>query len=505
MRNAQPHKTKPDYLVSCYTKRCRTTKNLHKHKLRKRMSSAFDKTFKLDVFLSIIDWLTFNIVLLSCCLMHVWPFYYGNSQFTRDVIISNLAYLIAQQMVSITLHHRRSQMATVLSNSSRTALLYAILNAAILGMLHYSVPGLLRSALMAFIVFIVVVVERMALRNMIQSRRALSSNRMNTIIVGEGGLTQKLADVMNDPWNDYNLLGNFSANGQAWLVNRNTQQKVPCLGVLEDVFDYIERNDVNEVYVSVETTSQENLKKLVAMCDKHMIRIFFIPVVTFKGMRKTKIRDFGDMYVMAQYNEPLHDVRNRIKKRIFDLVVSIIFICTLFPVILIVVAIISKLTMPGPLFFKQKRTGYDGYDFYCYKFRSMKVNKDADKVQASAHDPRITKWGAFMRHSNIDELPQFINVLKGDMSIVGPRPHMLAHTEYYSSLISDYMIRHYVKPGITGWAQTHGERGETKTPQDMERRVIKDIWYIEHWSFWLDIQIILKTVYDVIRGDKKAF
>ena len=126
-------------------------------------------------------------------------------------------------------------------------------------------------------------------------------------------------------------------------------------------------------------------------------------------------------------------------------------------------------------------------------------------MQAVKNDPRITKWGAFMRHTNIDELPQFINVLKGDMSLVGPRPHMLAHTDYYSELISDYMVRHYVKPGITGWAQTHGERGETKTVDDMRRRVEKDIWYIEHWSFWLDIQIMMKTVSDAVRGDDKAY
>lgn len=469
------------------------------------MDSAFDKTFKLDVALSIIDWLTFNIVLISCCLMHVWPFYYDNLQLSRDVIISNLAYLLAQQIVSITLHHWQSQPSTVLRNASRTATIYTILNAAILGMLHYSVPGIFRSALMAFLLFIIVAIERMILRNFIQHKRSLMGNKVNAIIIGTEGLTQKLTDVMNDPWNGYNLLGCFSANGRTDLVNKNTQQKVPCLGTFDDVLTFIGGNNVNEVYIGVETISQQSMRNLVTLCDKRMIRLFFIPAMTFNGMRKTKVRDFGDIYVMALYNEPLRDVRNRIKKRLFDFLVSIIFLCTLFPVILIVVAIISKLTMPGPLFFKQKRTGYDGREFYCYKFRSMKVNEDADKVQASKNDPRITRWGAFMRHSNIDELPQFINVLKGDMSIVGPRPHMLAHTDYYSSLISDYMIRHYVKPGITGWAQTHGERGETKTPQDMERRVIKDIWYIEHWNFWLDIQIILKTIHDAIHGDKKAF
>ena len=179
----------------------------------------------------------------------------------------------------------------------------------------------------------------------------------------------------------------------------------------------------------------------------------------------------------------------RLKKRAFDVLVSGTFLLFFFPWIYFIVAIITKITMPGPVFFKQNRIG---------------KNK-IKKVQATKDDPRVTKWGRFMRHTNIDELPQFINVFFGDMSVVGPRPHMLAHTEYYSEKIGDYMIRHFVKPGITGWAQTHGERGETKTVDDMARRVEKDIWYIEHWSFWLDIQIIFKTIRDVIIGDAKAY
>lgn len=469
------------------------------------MYSAFDKAFKLDLILSVIDWLTFNVVLISCCLMHIWPFYYDGTQFSRDVIISNIAYLLAQQIVQISLHHRYSQPATVLGNSSRTAVIYAVLNAAILGMLHYSVPGLLRSALMAFCVFLVVAVERMVMRHFIQKKRSLGHNRVNAIIVGTGGMAQNVVDVMTDKWTGYNLLGCFASGDAPALVDKATGSQLPVLGDYDSVLGYLKDNPVAEVYIVNDCMDNDLFRQVAAECYKRMARIYFIPMVVFKGMRKTRVRDFGDIYVLAQYNEPLRDVRNRIKKRAFDILVSLIFLCTLFPFVLVVVAIVSKITMPGPLFFKQKRTGYDGRDFYCYKFRSMKLNTDADKVQASKDDPRITKWGSFMRHTNIDELPQFINVLIGNMSLVGPRPHMLAHTDYYSSLISDYMIRHYVKPGITGWAQTHGERGETKTVHDMERRVVKDIWYIENWSFWLDIQIIAKTVGDMLRGDDKAF
>lgn len=317
-------------------------------------------------------------------------------------------------------------------------------------------------------------------------------------------MMQMAVDIMTNPFNGYNIIGFFDDNNDK-LINQNTEQQINKLGKNKDIIKYIEGHHVDEIYIGLTPSEISWFKELIELCDKKMIRIYYVPDIIYKEFKNSRMKEFGDIYILQQYNEPLYDLRNRIMKRIFDICFSLTFLCTLFPIILLIVAIISKITMPGPLFFKQKRTGYDGKDFYCYKFRSMKINKEADTLQAVKDDPRVTKWGRFIRHTNIDELPQFINVLKGDMSLVGPRPHMLAHTDYYSSLISDYMIRHYVKPGITGWAQTHGERGETKTVDDMKRRVKRDIWYIEHWSFWLDIQIICKTVIDMVCGDKKAF
>lgn len=182
-----------------------------------------------------------------------------------------------------------------------------------------------------------------------------------------------------------------------------------------------------------------------------------------------------------------------------------LFLCTLFPVIFIVVGIAIKVTSPGPILFKQRCNGESGKEFWCYKFRSMCVNPDSDKMQATKDDLRKTRVGNFLRKSNIDELPQFINVLLGDMSIVGPRPHMLKHTEEYSKLIDKYMVRHLIKPGITGWAQIHGFRGETKELWQMKARVARDIWYLEHWTFILDLYIIYKTVANIIKGEKEAY
>lgn len=207
----------------------------------------------------------------------------------------------------------------------------------------------------------------------------------------------------------------------------------------------------------------------------------------------------------SNFGSPLEHRRNRILKRCFDIVVSLTFLTTLFPFILILVSLITKTTMPGPVFFIQKRTGLNGKTFYCLKFRSMKKNAEADSLQATQNDRRITRWGHILRKTNLDETPQFINVLLGNMSVVGPRPHMLKHTEIYSELIDGYMLRHQVKPGITGWSQVHGFRGETQKVISMINRVKYDMWYIRHWRFTLDLFIVWKTVQNIIIGEKNAY
>ena len=211
------------------------------------------------------------------------------------------------------------------------------------------------------------------------------------------------------------------------------------------------------------------------------------------------------MHTELSSNKIFSSRRNMILKRAFDIAFSLCFLCLLFPFILIFVFVITELTMPGKLFFVQKRTGLNGKTVKCYKFRSMKQNAHADEHQAVKGDKRITRWGQIMRKTSLDETPQFINVLLGDMSVVGPRPHMLKHTVKYSALIDGYMKRHDVKPGVTGWSQVNGFRGETKELADMENRVRYDMWYISHWRFALDIKIILKTMTICFGNDKNAY
>jgi len=202
--------------------------------------------------------------------------------------------------------------------------------------------------------------------------------------------------------------------------------------------------------------------------------------------------------------EPLESNISEMTKRMFDICFSLLFLVCISPWLFLVVAILVKWSSKGPVFFKQERSGENNKIFWCYKFRTMAINDLADEKQASKDDERVTPIGRWLRKTNIDELPQFVNVLKGDMSVVGPRPHMLKHTEEYSALIKNYVVRHFVKPGVTGWAQINGFRGETKELEQMEKRVEYDIWYIENWTFLLDIKIIFSTIFNMFKGDENA-
>ena len=220
--------------------------------------------------------------------------------------------------------------------------------------------------------------------------------------------------------------------------------------------------------------------------------------------RSFELHAVGHIPVLSILHNPLSYTFNRMLKRSFDIAVSGLFLCV-YPLIYIPVAFAIRMSSPGPVYFRQERTGYLGRPFKCLKFRTMRLNDGSNSIQATKDDPRKTRIGDFLRRTSIDELPQFINVFRGDMSIVGPRPHMLAHTEQYAELIDRYMLRHAVKPGITGWAQVNGFRGPTDELWKMERRVECDVWYIENWSLLLDLKIMVRTFINVFHTDENAF
>lgn len=315
-------------------------------------------------------------------------------------------------------------------------------------------------------------------------KRGFNINR--AVIIGVNDTTELLKLIMeSNPMLGYKFLG-FVANDE--LVNHQY-----LLGTDRDLDGIINEYKVNEVFASLPYS--EKGKDYLKVCNKMGVRLFYVPETQNSLRNFNKANVLGDFHLINPQHVPLDDYGNRILKRLFDIVFSLLIIILILSWLFPIIALIIKCESKGPVFFTQKRTGISNRPFPCIKFRSMVVNKDANKQQAQVNDKRITKFGNLMRKYNIDELPQFINVLLGHMSVVGPRPHMLQHTAEYSALIEHYLVRHYVKPGITGWAQISGYRGITDELWKMNKRVDYDMEYIENWNFWWDIQIIWKTVF----------
>lgn len=299
----------------------------------------------------------------------------------------------------------------------------------------------------------------------------------------------------------YEVVGYFDIKS-----NEVLSSQCPYLGNPDGFADFMSgQTGIKHVFCSLSMEQGRYNFSIMNYCENHLLYFHGVPNVCKGFPRRIWHSMVGNMPILNLRYEPLSKMENRVLKRLFDITLSGIFLITIFPLVYIIVGSIIKLTSPGPILFKQMRTGLNGINFKCYKFRSMKVNEEADSKQATVDDPRKTRFGDFLRRSNIDELPQLINVFRGDMSIVGPRPHMLVHTETYAQLIDKYMVRHFIKPGVTGWAQTHGFRGETKELSQMEGRVKADIWYMEHWTILLDLYIIYKTLVNVIVGEKNAY
>jgi putative colanic acid biosynthesis UDP-glucose lipid carrier transferase len=263
--------------------------------------------------------------------------------------------------------------------------------------------------------------------------------------------------------------------------------------------------NINELYIVAKPDFISDLNYYFELGDKYCMRLKFVPDFSMISKVHFSTSNLHNFHVIKPRNEPLQNAYNRLSKRIFDLVFSTVVIVFILSWLYPVLAILIKKQSRGPVLFKQLRTGKKNEAFWCYKFRSMTVNAQSDSVQAQKEDMRVTPIGKFIRRTSLDEMPQFFNVLLGSMSVVGPRPHMLQHTTDYNDLITNFMVRHFVKPGITGLAQVTGLRGETKEVSDMKRRVNTDIDYVQHWSLIKDIKICFLTIIVTIKGDEKAF
>ncbi len=336
-------------------------------------------------------------------------------------------------------------------------------------------------------------------RFMIKHMRSQGRNFVRVVIVGTNTTAHRLYHEMNSD-------AGYGLCIMGFIDDDKPEGELPApyIGSLDVLDAYVKEHNVDEIYFAWSGEKAQALSRVLKIADDNVVSFYYVPQISRYVRRHFESRSIGAMNVLSLLRNPLSNPLNRGIKRLFDIVFSSVFL-VFFPLILIPVAIAIKLSSPGPVFFKQKRTGYRGRTFNCLKFRTMRVNAAADTAQATKDDPRKTKVGDFLRKTSLDELPQFINVFLGDMSVVGPRPHMLKQTESYTQLIDKYMVRHVVKPGITGWAQVNGYRGLTDEVWKMEKRVEYDVWYIEHWHFFLDMKIIARTVLNAVHGESNAF
>ncbi|MCP9757882.1 undecaprenyl-phosphate glucose phosphotransferase [Aquitalea sp. S1-19] len=299
---------------------------------------------------------------------------------------------------------------------------------------------------------------------------------------------------------DIKILGFFDDR----VGERVSNEEFTLLGKVDALADYIKLHKIDVIYVTLAMTSQPRILQMLDELRDTTVSIYFVPDVFVTDLIQGRVDSLCNMPVIAVCDSPFSGSHSFIKRG-SDIVLSIIILLLISPLMLLV-ALGVKLSSPGPVIFVQRRYGLNGEEIYIYKFRSMTVCEDGNVInQAKKYDSRITKFGAFIRKSSLDELPQFINVLQGRMSIVGPRPHAVAHNEQYRKLIKGYMVRHKVKPGITGLAQVSGCRGETDTLEKMRQRIEYDIEYLRRWSLGLDLQIIFRTVTTLVKGDKQAY
>ena len=464
------------------------------------------------------DFILLNLILLLFARYHWRIGIWEENELEVFTLIANLALVISQMRFSPIIHKRLVGAGDVLQRIIGLTALHAIVGYLILKIIDYDLPVGWLIGEINTVFFVSLLFKRLLERWFIRLYREAGRNtRMVTLVGSDIELVNIYRKLIDDATLGYKVLGYYGDDKLIETIekvereektNLSTLKNLERKGSIEDLLAAMGRHEDlqlgDELYVCLSRMDRDVIKKLSRYCDFKVVRFFYVPISVESIGLNLKRELMDDIEVYTTYEIPLQNMGNRILKRTFDIVFSMFFLiptALMFPFIWLII----KIQSPGPIFFKQARTGIDGKTFMMLKFRSMHVNADADKVQATKDDPRKYPFGNFMRKSNIDELPQFLNVLRGDMSFVGPRPHMLAHTEQYSALISKYMVRHFVKPGLTGWAQVTGFRGETKELWQMEGRVKRDIWYMEHWSIWLDIRIIWMTFKTIFVHDENAY
>jgi putative colanic acid biosynthesis UDP-glucose lipid carrier transferase len=421
-------------------------------------------------------------------------------RYSQFWILINAFWLISTWLGEVYAENNISYFDLFMERTARIFVLWTFLI-----LVYLFIPRLVKlSALMVFtnvaLFFLCLLINRfiyLGLREWVKWDVHL---KRKILILGYNNLSLKLTTYLEKEGLNTKILGYVDDKGSG-----PANAKYPVYKNLENTLQLLKELDVNEVYSTIMPENNHKVYTLMQEADREVIRFRIVPDFSYLVNRPVFVDYLHDIPILSVRSEPLEEVVNRFKKRAFDILVStivIIFILSwLFPLLALLIYLESR----GPILFMQQRSGKNNKPFGCYKFRSMHVNTESNATQATRNDKRVTRIGKFIRKTSLDEFPQFVNVFKGEMSVVGPRPHMLKHTLDYSVVAEDYMIRQFLKPGITGWAQVNGYRGEITELFHIKKRVEYDLWYLENWNLWLDLRIMFLTVYNVAKGEENAF
>lgn len=450
------------------------------------------------IFFSFLDLFALNMVHLLIFIIYP-SLAAGGFKHMLLIIVMNLVWLACSYVTTLYIYDQQLNFEQFAKKTAQAIILYILLVLLFIFLFKYNYSRLF--IILSFSGFSLALIISRAF--FIWAAGFFVHNHRfarNIIMLGYNDVSKQLVSHFVSHTNNISVKGYFEDYKSVHELSN-----FPIIGHLRDCMHYAIDNKVTEIYCTIAPETNPMIYELAQNAEKNFIRFLFVPDLKLFVNRTLHFNYLEDIPILSLRPEPLQDMGGQIKKRLFDIVFSLLVILLLLSWLVPVLAILIKIDSKGPVFFIQSRSGKNNRPFRCYKFRSLCVNNDADKLQVTQNDPRYTRLGRFLRRTNLDELPQFFNTLAGSMSVVGPRPHMLKHTELYSGLLSEYMVRHFIKPGITGWAQVNGYRGETKTVQHMQKRVEHDIWYMENWSLWLDLKIIILTVFNAIKGEKNAF
>ncbi len=458
------------------------------------------------IFADIVTLILAIIIANYCCVL------YHDSIFTKENYSANiLLYLILilfwifiARSFGLYDEFRSRDFTVELINTIRSVISLAVFT--IILIFFYKDTYLSRTFVLVFLgsSLLLLSIQKFAMRQLLNYLRKHGRNLRNILIIGAGEVGKNFQKTIeSNPHFGYKLIGFLDDNSHSDLNGE-------YLGKIDELENILENNLVENVIVALPNYAAKKIEDVVKICENYTTRVKIIPDYFNFISDKYNVEMFGPFPVVSVRKDRLNEFQWRILKRAFDLIFTILVFILFFSWFWPIIMIIHKMDSKGPIFFKQERWGRNNKKFFAYKFRSMipestDVDCNGNYQQASKDDPRITKFGKFLRKTNIDELPQFINVLLGQMSVVGPRPHPTPLNLESKDKFKKYLLRHLVKPGITGWAQINGFRGETRDPRKMEERIAHDIWYIENWSFWLDIRIIFLTIIRTLKGDEEAY